>query len=133
MSKKNNFRWAVVHVFSSYNNTIIHVTDVSGAETLATVSGGQVVKTDRLESSPNAAMKAAKQVAEIIKEKGINGVHMKIRAPGGHNHPKNPGPGAQATIRTLARSGLRIGLIEDVTPVPHDGCTKKGGKRGRRV
>lgn len=44
-----------------------------------------------------------------------------------------PGPGAQAAIRALSRMGLRIGLIEDVTPLPHDGCRKKGGRRGRRV
>ncbi|MEK6963396.1 MAG: 30S ribosomal protein S11, partial [Nanoarchaeota archaeon] len=54
-------------------------------------------------------------------------------APGGHNGPMSPGPGAQAAIRSLSRMGLKIGIIEDVTPVPHGGCRKKGGKRGRRV
>ena len=126
-------RWGVAHIYSSYNNTIIHVTDVTGTETLSRVSGGQVVKADRLESSPTAAMMAAKKVSEEIKEKGINGIHIKIKAPGGHNGPSSPGPGAQAAIRALSRTGLRIGIIEDVTPVPHDGCRKKGGKRGRRV
>src|SRR3990167_7443143 len=88
---------------------------------------------DRLESSPTAAMMAARKVATIAREKGITGIHVKIRAPGGHNGPTNPGPGAQAAIRSLSRMGLRIGIIEDVTPIPHDGCRKKGGKRGRRV
>jgi small subunit ribosomal protein S11 len=45
----------------------------------------------------------------------------------------SPGPGAQAAVRALSRIGFRIGIIEDVTPIPHDGCRKKGGKRGRRV
>ncbi len=126
-------RWAVAHIYSSYNNTMIHVTDITGTETLSRVSGGQVVKTDRLESSPTAAIMAAKKTAENISEKGIKGIHVKIKAPGGHNGPSSPGPGAQAAIRALSRTGLKIGIIEDVTPVPHDGCRKKGGKRGRRV
>ena len=75
----------------------------------------------------------AKKAAEIARDKGINGIHVKIKAPGGHNGPTNPGPGAQAAVRALSRMGLRIGIIEDVTPIPHDGCRKKGGKRGRRV
>lgn len=126
-------RWGVCHIYSSYNNTIIHVTDITGTETIATSSGGQVVKSDRLESSPTAAMVAAKKVGELVRDKGLTGIHVKIRAPGGHNGPMSPGPGAQAAVRALSRIGLRIGIIEDVTPVPHDGCRKKGGKRGRRV
>jgi small subunit ribosomal protein S11 len=128
-----NLRWGIAHIYSSYNNTIITVTDITGTETLARASGGQVVKADRLESSPTAAMAAAKKVAEIVKEKGIQGLYIKVRAKGGHNGPKNPGPGAQATIRTLSRVGLRIGKIEEVTPEPHNGCRAKGGRRGRRV
>ena len=126
-------RWGVAHIYSSYNDTIIHVTDITGSQTLGVASGGMMVKANRLESSPTAAMMAAKRVAEIIKDKGIRGVHVKVRAPGGHNGPTNPGPGAQAAIRALSRTGLRIGLIEDVTPLPHGGCRKKGGRRGRRV
>ncbi len=126
-------RWGIAHIFSSYNNTIIHITDISGTESIARTSGGQVVKSDRMESSPTTAMIAAKKAAEIAMDKGITGIHVKIKAPGGHNGPANPGPGAQAAIRALSRMGLRIGIIEDVTPIPHDGCRKKGGKRGRRV
>ncbi len=128
-----DLRWGVAHIFSSYNNTIIHITDITGTDTIAVVSGGQVVKSDRLESSPTAAMAAAKKAAEMAIDKGIRGIHVKIKAPGGHNGPMNPGPGAQAAIRALSRKGLKIGLIEDVTPIPHGGCRKKGGKRGRRV
>jgi small subunit ribosomal protein S11 len=126
-------RWGIAHIYASYNNTIIHITDITGTETLATASGGMVVKSDRMESSPTAAMTAAKKAAEIALEKGINAIHVKIRAPGGHNGPNNPGPGAQAAVRALSRMGLRIGIIEDVTPVPHDGCRKKDFRRGRRV
>jgi small subunit ribosomal protein S11 len=131
--KKAVERWGVCHIFSSYNNTIIHITDITGTETIGTSSGGQVVKSDRLESSPTAAMVAAKKVAEIARDKGLTGVHVRIRAPGGHNGPNSPGPGANAAVRALSRVGLRVGTIEDVTPIPHDGCRKKGGKRGRRV
>lgn len=126
-------RWGVAHIFASYNDTIIHITDITGNETLAVASGGMMVKSDRMESSPTAAMMAAKRAAEIARDKGISGLHVKVRAPGGHNGPHNPGPGAQAAIRALSRQGLRIGIIEDVTPMPHGGCRKKGGKRGRRV
>jgi small subunit ribosomal protein S11 len=126
-------RWGIAHIYSSYNNTIIHITDISGTESIARTSGGQVVKSDRMESSPTTAMMAAKKAAEIAMDRGITGIHVKIKAPGGHNGPSNPGPGAQAAIRALSRMGLRIGIIEDVTPIPHDGCRKKGGKRGRRV
>jgi small subunit ribosomal protein S11 len=131
--QRQQMRWGIAHIYSSYNNTIIHLTDITGTETIALTSGGQVVKSDRLESSPTAAMIASKKAAEIALEKGIGGVHIKIKAPGGHNGPMNPGLGEQAAVRSLSRMGLRIGFIEDVTPVPHGGCRKKGGKRGRRV
>lgn len=133
MNERERFRWGIAHIYSSYNNTIIHITDITGTETIAKASGGMMVKADRMESSPTAAMAAAKRAAEGAIEKGINAIHVKIRAPGGHNGPNNPGPGAQAAVRALSRMGLKIGLIEDVTAVPHDGCRKKGGKRGRRV
>ncbi len=128
-----NMRWGIAHIYSSYNNTIITVTDITGTETLARSSGGQIVKVDRLESSPTAAMGAAKKVAEIIRDKGIEGLYIRVKAKGGHNGPNNPGPGAQAAIRALSRVGIRIGKIEEVTPEPHNGCRAKGGRRGRRV
>jgi small subunit ribosomal protein S11 len=125
-------RWAVAHIFSSYNNTIVHITDLSGAETVAISSGGQHVKADRYESSPYAAMKAASVAGEIAKSRGFTALHIKVRAPGG-TKPRIPGPGAQAAIRALARMGFKIGRIEDVTPIPHDTTRKKGGRKGRRV
>ncbi len=125
-------RWGIAHIYSSYNNIIITVTDATGAETVAKATGGMVVKAAKDESSPYAAMTAARVVAEQAMEKGINAINIRVRGPGG-NKSKSPGPGAQAAIRSLARAGLKIGKIEDVTPLPHDGTRKKGGRRGRRV
>ncbi|NIP62190.1 MAG: 30S ribosomal protein S11 [Nitrosopumilaceae archaeon] len=125
-------KWGIAHIFSSYNNTMIHMTDLSGGETVAISSGGIHVNADRYESSPFAAMKAANQVVEIAKTKGFAGFHIRVRAVGGVGS-RVPGPGAQAAIRALARGGFKIGRIDDVTPIPHDTTRKKGGKRGRRV
>ncbi len=125
-------RWGIAHIYASYNNIIITLTDVTGAETIAKCTGGMVVKQDKDEASPYAAMRAAERVADLAKERGIDSIHVRIRAPGG-NKSVSPGPGAQAAIRALARAGLRIGRIEDVTPIPHDGTKPKGGRRGRRV
>ena len=122
----------MAHIYSSFNNTIIHITDLTGAETVSRWSGGMIVKADREESSPYAAMQAAARAAEEAMDKGFIGIHIKVRAPGGIDS-KSPGPGAQAAIRALARAGLKIGRIEDVTPTPHDGVKRKGGRRGRRV
>lgn len=131
--EKEKLNWGILHIYSSYNNTHLHVTDITGSETIAKVTGGMVTKSDRLKASPNTAMAAAKQISEICKSKGYNALYVKLRAVGGHNGPMTPGPGSQAAIRMLTRYGIRLGRIEDVTPVPHDSCRKKGGKRGRRV
>jgi small subunit ribosomal protein S11 len=125
-------KWGIAHIYSSYNNTIIHITDLTGAETVSISSGGCHVNADRYESSPFAAMKAAKAVVDIAKTKGFTGLHIRVRAVGGVGS-RVPGPGAQAAIRALARGGFKIGRIDDVTPIPHDTTRRKGGKRGRRV
>lgn len=125
-------KWGVAHIYSSYNDTIVHITDITGAETIARASGGMIVRADRDESSPYAAMQAAFRAARAAMDREITRVNIKVRAPGGHG-PKTPGPGAQAAIRALARAGLRIGRIEEVTPMPHDGTRRPGGRRGRRV
>tara|TARA_B110001454_G_scaffold106953_1_gene100692 strand:- start:8269 stop:8808 length:540 start_codon:yes stop_codon:yes gene_type:complete len=125
-------KWGIAHIYSSYNNTIIHITDLTGGETISISSGGQHVNADRYESSPFAAMKAANVVVEGAKTKGFTGLHIRVRAVGGVGS-RVPGPGAQAAIRALARGGFRIGKIDDVTPIPHDTTRRKGGKRGRRV
>ncbi|MHC1611340.1 MAG: 30S ribosomal protein S11 [Candidatus Methanospirareceae archaeon] len=125
-------RWAIAHIFSSFNNTIITITDMTGAETIARASGGMVAKADRDESSPYTAMQIAMQLAEKVKERGITGIQVRVKAAAGRKSGRTA-PGAQAAIRAFARAGLRIGRIEDVTPIPHDGTKRPGGKRGRRV
>ena len=90
------------------------------------------VKADREESSPYAAMMAAADVYNRLKVLGVNAIHIKVRGRGGID-TRTPGPGAQAAMRALARLGLKIGRIEDVTPIPTDSTRKKGGRRGRRL
>ncbi|KAB0402820.1 hypothetical protein E2I00_020130 [Balaenoptera physalus] len=77
-------------------------------------------------------MLAAQDVAQRCKELGITALHVKLRATGG-NRTKTPGPGAQSALRALARSGTKIGQIEDVTPIPSDSTRRKGGRRGRSL
>ncbi len=122
----------IAWIYASYNNTIIHITDISGAETIAIASGGQVAKADRDKPSPWAAMQAAMKAAKIALDKGIRVVHVKVKAPGGYG-AKTPGPGAGPAIRALVRAGLMVDRIEDVTPLPTDSIRKPGGRRGRRV
>merc|ERR1712098_176965 len=124
--------FGVARIFASFNDTFVHVTDISGRETLVRVTGGMKVKADRDESSPYAAMLAAQDVAVRCKELGITALHVKLRATGG-NKTKTPGPGAQSALRALARSGIKIGRMEDVTPPPTDSTRRKSGRRGRRL
>ncbi len=86
--------------------------------------GGMKVKADRDESSPYAAMLAAQDVAARCREVGFTALHIKLRATGGTG-TKTPGPGAQSALRALARAGMKIGRIEDVTPVPTDSTRRK--------
>lgn len=130
--RKYEERWGVANILSTSNNTLIHITDITGSETISLYSGGMMTDKDRDQGKPFPAMQAAKKAAETAKDKGITGVHIRVRAKGGH-HQKSPGAGAQPAIRALARAGLRIGMIEDVTPIPHDTTRRPGGRRGRRV
>lgn len=75
--------FGVARIFASFNDTFVHITDLSGRETICRVTGGMKVKADRDESSPYAAMLAAQDVAARCKELGINALHIKIRATGG--------------------------------------------------
>ena len=124
--------FGVCHICATFNDTFIHVTDLSGRETYARVTGGMKVKADREESSPYAAMMAAQDVYNRLKQLGVTAVHIKLRGKGGSN-TRTPGPGAQTAMRALARLGLKIGRIEDVTPIPTDSTRKAGGRRGRRL
>lgn len=118
----------IVNIFASRNNTIMVLTDETGAEIIAKSSGGQLTKSQHKEGSPYIAMKMSQIIAEKAKERGIKDVHVKIRAPGGNLY-YNPGQGAEPSIKSLTRHGLRILSILNTTPVPHDGCRKKKSHR----
>jgi small subunit ribosomal protein S14e len=124
--------FAVAHIYASFNDTFLHITDCTGRETLCRITGGMKVKADRDESSPYAAMLAATDVVARCKELGITAIHIKLRATGGVKQ-KTPGPGGAAALRALARNGLKIGRIEDVTPIPTDTTRRGHGRRGRRL
>jgi ribosomal protein S11 len=127
--KKEKEIEAVLNIYTSFNNTIAHVTDASG-RTLAKVSGGMVTKHSRLKANPTIAMFIAKRISENMKEKGIKSLYVRIRAKTGNT---GPGPGANAIIKSLSREGFKIINILDTTRVPRGGPKKKGGRRGRRV
>lgn len=119
---------AVVNIYTSFNNTIVHVTDMSG-KTLSKVTGGMVTKHGRLKANPTIAMFIAKRVSEQLKEIGVGNLYFRIRAK---TRNPAPGPGANAIIKSLSREGFKILNILDTTRFPRGGPKKKGGRRGRR-
>lgn len=119
----------IAYIYTSFNNTIVHITDLSG-NTLARVSGGMITKQDRLKANPTVAMFTAKRAAEKAKEFGIKSIYVRIKAKTG---APAPGPGAHAAVKSLSREGLHIINIVDTTSIPRGGPKAKGGKRGRRV
>jgi len=131
MTEKKITKTGIVHIKATYNNTLVHLTDLSG-NTLAIVSGGEVTKHSRLKANPTTAMFVAKRVAEKAKEHDIESVYIRVSGKGGILAP-TPGPGANAAVKSLAREGLKILNITDVTPSPRGGPKPRGGKRGRRV
>ena len=119
---------AIVNIYTSFNNTIAHVTDMSG-RTIAKVTGGMVTKHGRLKANPTIAMFIAKRIAETLKELGVKSFYVRIRAK---TRSPAPGPGAHAIIKSLTREGFKILNILDTTRFPRGGPKKKGGRRGRR-
>ncbi|MAH03338.1 30S ribosomal protein S11 [Candidatus Pacearchaeota archaeon] len=119
---------AIVNIYTSFNNTLVHVTDMSG-KTLAKVTGGMVTKHDRLKANPTIAMFIAKRISEQIKELHIKSLYVRIRTK---TRNPAPGPGAHAIIKSLSREGFKILNILDTTRNPRGGPKKKGGRRGRR-
>ncbi len=127
--KEKQERIGVLNIYTTFNNTIMNLTDLSG-KSLAKFTGGQSTKQDRLKANPTIAMFIAQRVAEEAKDNGITGFYVKVRAKTGQN---NPGPGTHAAIKSLTRAGFKILSIMDTTKVPRGGPKKKGGRRGRRV
>ncbi len=119
---------AVINIYTSFNNTIAHVTDMSG-KTISKVTGGMITKHDRLKANPTIAMFIAKRIAEEVKDLGIRSFYVRIRAK---TRNPAPGPGAHSIIKSLTREGFKILNILDTTRMPRGGPKKKGGRRGRR-
>ncbi len=128
-SSKKKEAEAVINIYTSFNNTIAHVTDMAG-QTLIKVTGGMITKHDRLKANPTIAMFIAKRIAEDLKEKGVKSLYIRIRAATGN---PAPGPGAHAIVKSLSREGFKILNILDTTKSARGGPKKKGGRRGRRV
>jgi small subunit ribosomal protein S11 len=127
--KPRQERIGILNIYTTFNNTIMNLTDMSG-KSLVKFSGGQSTKQDRLKANPTIAMFIAQKVAEEAKDNGITGFYVKVRAKTGQN---NPGPGTHAAIKSLTRAGFKILSIMDTTKIPRGGPKKKGGRRGRRV
>lgn len=119
---------AVINIYTSFNNTIVHATDMSG-KTLAKVTGGMITKHGRLKANPTIAMFIAKKIAENLEELGVNALYFRVRAK---TRNPAPGPGANAIIKSLSREGFKVLNILDTTRFPRGGPKKKGGRRGRR-
>lgn len=120
---------AIVNIYTSFNNTIVHVTDMSG-RTITKITGGMVTKHSRLKANPTIAMFIAKRITENVKDLNIKSFYVRIRAK---TSSPAPGPGTNAIIKSLSREGFKIVNILDVTRVPRGGPKKQGGRRGRRV
>ena len=116
---KRNVPRAIVHVQASFNNTIITIADPSG-ETLCWDSAGTIGFKGSRKSTPFAAQKAAEKVAEKAMKMGVREVEVLVNGPGA---------GRESAIRSLAASGLKIRAIEDVTPIPHNGCRPRKRRR----
>ena len=127
--KEKTERIGILHIYTTFNNTIINLTDMAGTS-VAKFSGGGSTKQSRLKANPTIAMFVSQKIAEEAKDNGFTGFYVKIRAKTGQ---ANPGPGAHAAIKSLTRAGFKILNIMDNTRTPRGGPKKKGGRRGRRV
>jgi small subunit ribosomal protein S11 len=110
--EKKNITEGIAHIQSTFNNTIVTITDLSGNVIAWSSSGLQGFKGSR-KSTPFAAQMAAEDVVRKAKEQGMRKVQVYI---------KGPGSGRESALRSLQLAGLTITLIRDVTPVPHNGC-----------
>ena len=122
-------RAGIAYIYTSQNNTMIHITDLAG-NTISRVTGGMVTKHSRLKSDPTIAMFIAKKASERAKDLGLTALYIRTRAQTG-----SPGvtSSAHAAVKSLDKEGFKIISILDTTRVARGGPKKKGGKRGRRV
>jgi small subunit ribosomal protein S11 len=122
-------RVGIAYIYTSFNNTILHITDMAG-NTISRITGGMTTKHDRLKANPTIAMFVAKQAAEKAKDQGITSLYVRIKAQTGSTAP---GPGAHAAVKSLSREGIKIISISDTTKTPRGGPKGPHGRRGRRV
>ena len=116
---KKNVQTGVAHIQSTFNNTLITITDVAGNTLCWSTAGGQGFKGSR-KSTPFAAQVAAEECSKKAMEHGIRQLSIYV---------KGPGSGRESAVRALQAAGIMITLIRDVTPVPHNGC--RPPKHGR--
>ena len=115
MAKKKvrkNVVKGIVHIKATFNNTFVTITDKNG-QTLAWQTGGSMGYKGSRKSTPFAAQRAAEQCAVAVKKMGMKEVDLRVRGPGS---------GRESAIRAIQAAGLDIKMIEDVTPLPHNGC-----------
>lgn len=110
--ERRNVQNGIVHIQSTFNNTIVTITDVSG-NVIAWASAGSVGFKGSRKSTPFAAQLAAEQAAKKAMEQGVKAIEVYV---------KGPGAGREAALRSLQAAGFRVDLIRDVTPIPHNGC-----------
>lgn len=110
--EKKNISSGVAHIFSTFNNTIVSITDKGGA-VLSWASGGNVGFKGTRKSTPFAAQIASQQAAQAAQEQGLREVDVVV---------KGPGPGRESAIRALQAAGIQVNSIKDATPIPHNGC-----------
>ncbi len=109
---KKNVQSGIAHIQSTFNNTIITITDVAGNALCWTTSGGQGFKGSR-KSTPFAAQVAADECAKKAIEHGIRQLVVQV---------KGPGSGRESAVRALQAAGIKVTMIRDATPIPHNGC-----------
>jgi small subunit ribosomal protein S11 len=109
---KKNIARAIVHIKATFNNTLITITDPDG-DTICSGSGGCVGFKGSRKSTPFAAQQAAQRCAGTAMRNGVREIEIRV---------KGPGSGRESAISALQQAGLRIASIEDVTPLPHNGC-----------
>jgi len=102
----------IAHIHASFNNTIITITDRQGNALAWATAGGSGFRGSR-KSTPFAAQVAAERVGEVVKEFGLKNLEVNV---------KGPGPGRESAVRALNANGFKIMSIQDVTPIPHNGC-----------
>jgi small subunit ribosomal protein S11 len=116
---KRNVPRAVVHVKSTFNNTIVTVTDLNG-DTIAWDSAGSMGFKGSRKGTPFAAQRAGENVAEKVKKMGVREVDVRVQGPGA---------GRESAVRALQQRNIDVKSIEDVTPIPHNGCRPKKKRR----